>query len=207
MKKYLVIIVLTFLVGCNSKLFDLPPQPVPAYHWVNPQKNLYSTGRVVFLELYNDTDAQNITIEITKNLARRIQKKQIFGITVVKRDSSKWKSLQIKEGETLDLPKIAAINDILNCDALIIGKITEYSSFPHLAIGLDMKMIDLHDGENIWMLEQVWESDDRNTEYRIKQYVEEKEREDSVSFKDKIVAMSRYEFMKFISYEVANTFE
>ena len=99
-----------------------------------------------------------------------------------------------------------SIRETLKCNGVLIGTITEFRPYPHMVIGLRLKLLDLRDGSLLWALEQIWDIDDKKTEYRINNYYQSQKRMDSVSLMDHLVSVSPLEFIKFVSYEVAGTF-
>jgi len=75
-----------------------------------------------------------------------------------------------------------------------------------MAIGLRLKLLNLRDGQLVWALEQIWDSDDKTIEKRIKKYFKSEKRSDFAPLHETLAAVSPIEFIKFISYEVAETF-
>ena len=103
------------------------------------------------------------------------------------------------------LDQIINLHDTLKCDALLIGTITEFRPYPHMIIGLRLKLLDLRDGELLWALEQVWDSADKTTEYRIRDYFRSQKRSGFAPLHEQLATVSSLEFIKFVSYEVAET--
>ena len=74
-----------------------------------------------------------------------------------------------------------------------------------MLIGLRLRMLDLRDGQLLWALEQVWDSADKTTEYRIKDYFRSQKSSGYAPLQERLASVSSLEFIKFISYEVAET--
>ena len=70
------------------------------YYYLNPQKNLSSIGRVVIVELENESSYPQISIDVTETLFQSLQKKQVFGLSVVGRNDPSWRSLRLEEEGT-----------------------------------------------------------------------------------------------------------
>lgn len=194
--------------------------PAANYYYLNPDKNLSTVGRVAIVELDNDSSYPQISTDVTEAFFEALQKKQVFGLTVVRQNDPAWHSLQsqLESGSSPHLQKAAsgisaaysleqlsAIRETLNCDAVLIGTITEYQPYPHMAIGLRLKLVDLRDGQLLWALEQIWDSADKTTEYRIKKYFQRQMRSGFAPLREKLVVISPLKFVKFVAYEVAET--
>jgi len=63
----------------------------------------------------------------------------------------------------------------------------------------------LRDGQLLWALEQVWDSVDKTTEYRIKKYFQSQKRSDFAPLYERLAVVSPLEFIKFVGYEVSET--
>jgi len=134
-----------------------------------------------------------------------VQKKQIFGLTVVHQNDPSWRSLQLDLDSKYTLDQLSAIRETLKCNAVLLGTITEFRPYPHMTIGLRLKLIDLRDGQLLWGLEQIWDSADKTTEYRIRDYFHSQKRSGYAPLKEQLAVVSSLEFIKFVSFEVAET--
>jgi hypothetical protein len=188
--------------GCNT-----PQNPALArnYYYLNPHKKLSSIGRVVMVELNNDSSYPQISSDAMETLFQALQKKQFFGVTMIRRHDPSWRSLRFEGESTLDLNQILTIHETLKCDGLLLGTITEFRPYPHMVIGLRLKLLDLADGQLIWALEQVWDSSDKMTRERIKDYFKSMKGSGLAPLNEQLATVSPIEFAKFVSYEVAET--
>jgi len=203
------------------------------YYYLNPHKNLCAVGRVAIVELENDSRFPQISTDVTEALFHALQKRQLFGLTIVHRSDPAWWSLQLDLNSdlapilqrdtkrqpsqthsgasaclteaTFTLEQLSAIRKALKCNAVLIGTITDFKPYPHTAIGLRLKLIDLNDGQLLWALEQIWDSADKTTEYRIKNYFQSQMRSGFAPLREQLVAISSLKFIKFVAYEVAET--
>jgi hypothetical protein len=194
---------LILLAGCNA--MNQPAETEPEYYYVNPQKSLSTVGKAVLVELKNNSTYPHIAADVTDALFQAVQKKQIFSVTTVGQTDPHWRSLRIDPDVAQSFEQLTAISRALNCNALITGTITSYQPYPHLSIGLRLKMIDLADGQLLWAFEQVWDSTDKKTEKRIKQYFQEQIRSGITPLHEQLVVVSSLKFVKFVAYEVAKT--
>jgi len=194
--------------------FQRVTPPVPEYYYLNPDKDLSSVGRAALVELNNDSGYPQIPTDVTEALFQSLQKRQLFSLAVVRRNDPAWRSLQLespsqtqsmKVPPTYSLEQLVSMRKTLKCDAVLIGTITQFKPYPHMAIGLRLKLVDLRDGGLLWALEQVWDSSDKATEYRIKSYFQYQMRSGYAPLREQLVAVSPLEFIKFVAYEVAAT--
>jgi hypothetical protein len=203
---FLVAILLSALVlipGCIT--YYSPSAAAADYYYVNPNRSLYSIGRVAIVELKNNSSYPKISTDVTEKLYQALQKKQLFGLTVIRQNDPLWKGLRLDTEAAYTLDQIITIRETLKCDAILLGTITEFRPYPHMIIGLRLKLLDLTDGQLLWGLEQVWDSADKKTEYRIKDYFRSQKRAGFAPLHEKLATVSSLEFIKFVSYEVAET--
>ena len=192
------------LSGCRTQ--SIPSAPAANYYYRNPDKKFVTFGRVAIVELHNDSSYPQISSNISGSLYQALQKRQVFGLTLVRQDDPSWRSLQLKPDSSYTFEQLLAIRDTLKCDGIILGTVTEYRPYPHMAVGLRMKLLDLRDSQLVWALEQVWDSSDKATEKRTRDYFKSQKREGFAPLNEKLAAVSPIEFIKFVSYEVARTF-
>ena len=188
--------------GCGLHYRDTVPAN---YYYLNPHKSLTTIGRVAIVELDNNSSYPTISTDVTEKLYQAFQKKQLFGLSVVNQNDPLWRSLQLELDSKYTLEQIMSIRETLKCDAIVLGTITEFRPYPHMIIGLRLKLMDLRDGQLLWALEQVWDSTDKTTEHRIRYYFHSQKRSGYAPLNEQLVTVSSLEFIKFVSYEVAET--
>lgn len=189
-------------LGCESRRAD---KPAADFYYLNPNKKLTTIGRVAIVELENDSSYPDISADITGSLFRALQKRQVFGLTIIRRDDPSWRGLQLDGESTYNLDQIRAIHETLKCDGVLIGTVTEYKPYPHMAVGLRLKLLDMRDGRLLWALEQIWDSSDKTTRARTKDYFKAEKGTGFEPLNEQLAAVSPIEFLKFVSYEVADT--
>jgi len=181
--------------------------PTAEYYYLNPDKDLSTIGRVAIVELDNDSSYPQISTDVTETLFQALQKKQIFGLTVVRQNAPAWRSLQLDLNSTYTLAELFAIRKTLKCDAVLIGTVTGYRPYPHMAIGLRLKLVDLADGQLLWALEEIWDTADKTTQRRIKNYFQREIRAGFAPLSEQLTVVSSLSFIKFVVYEVAETLQ
>ena len=200
-----LLLISTLLCGCGLYIVDSGRD----FYYLNPEKSPSETGRVIMVELQNKTDYPSISSQVSSVLYRALQKKQLFGISLIPQTHPKWKNLQLNLDKSYNAEELLKIQEELACDAIMIGTITHYQPFPHMSIGMRLKLIDLTDGGLIWAAEQIWDSSDKTTRHRMKKYFQEAKRLGITdkTLREKLSSVSTMEFLNFVSYETASTFD
>jgi len=198
-----ILLALGLVSGCH--VIYKPTGQEPDYYYVNPQKLLPAVGKVVLIELDNDSTYPQISADVTEALFQALQKKQVFSVEFITRSNPQWRSLQIDTRAPYSLEQLATMRKNLNCNAILTGVVTAYQPYPHLSIGLRLKLIDLSDGQLLWAFEQIWDTTDKTTEKRIKDYFQEQIRSEITPLHEQLVVVSSLKFVKFVAYEVAKT--
>ena len=200
--KTIIILLPILLCGCiNSSIF----QPPDDYYYINPNKDLNEVGKVALLELANNSSFPQISISTTEALYNAVQKKQVFSLKVALQDDPAWKGLQLEVDTDYNFEELAAIREVLNCNAILTGTVTVYKPYPHMIIGLRLKLVDLTDGDLLWALEQIWDTADKTTENRIKKYCQRGRLLNSSDVREKLITVSSIIFLNFVADETAKT--
>lgn len=181
------------------------PTPPGNYFYLNPDIDLTEIGKVVLVQLDNKSNYPQISTDATRSLFEELQKKQIFSLRVIPDSDPAWRGLQLNLDSAYTLEQLADAKKTLRCNAVLVGTITEYQPYPHMVIGLRLKMISLDDGRLIWAFEQVWDTTDKKTDYRIKKYLADKIQPVSAGMDERLVTVSSIKFLKFVAHEVALT--
>jgi len=215
--RFTLLLLPVLLSGAGCQFYTVAA-PMAEYYYLNPNKDLSTVGRTALVELENNSSYPQISADVTESLFQALQKKQLFGLVVIRRSDPAWRSLQLglnsvsqtqstaaagSSAYTLD--QLVAFHKTLKCDAILLGTITQFRPYPHMAIGLRLKLVDLRDGQLLWAFEQIWDSADKTTELRIKSYFQYQIRSGFEPLREQLVAVSPIEFIKFVTYEVAAT--
>lgn len=179
--------------------------PLAGYYYLNPDKDLDAVGRIALVELSNDSPFPQSSSRATEALYKALQKKQIFGLAIIRRDDPVWRSFQLDLNTEYTLEQLSVMRKTLNCDAVLVGAVTEFKPYPHMSIGLRLKLVDLTDGELLWALEQVWDTTDKTTEERIMDYYSDHKVLGSATLQERLGTVSSLKFTKFVAHETAET--
>ena len=203
MSRQILFLLLPLLVaGCGMERIC---EPVPACYYINPHKDLTTVGRVALIELTNDSTYPQISVDVTESLFEAIQKKQTFGLTLIRQDDPLWRCLPFETNAAYTFEELSALRNTLKSDAILFGSVTGYRPYPHMLIGLRLKLIDLSDGQLLWAIEQVWDTTDKTTENNIKSFYDHNILPGCDSLDEKLGTISSLKFIKFVTCEVAET--
>jgi hypothetical protein len=160
---------------------------------------------VCLVELENKTSYPKVADDVTESLYQSLQKKQRFSLSLLKKTDPAWNTLEVKPDSTYTLEQLMTAHKLFGKDALLIGTITSYSPYPHMAIGLQLKVVDLRTGEAVWSIQQIWDTADKATQERIKKYFEKQLHSDFSPIGEQLATLSPINFIKFVTYEVTET--
>ncbi len=181
---------------------------MPEYSYLNPLTDIATIGRVTIVELDNNSAYPKISADVTEALFLALQKKQVFGLTVVYQDDPAFRSLKIEpDAVYYTLEQLYAISKTLKCHAVLVGTVTQYKPYPHMAIGLRLRLLDLSNCQLLWAVEQVWDSTDKTTKSKIKRYFQSQVLSGVESLREQVTVISQLEFVRFVTYEVAETLQ
>ena len=200
--KTLFILLPVCLAGCGISTTD----NTTANYYLNPNKSLDIIGRTALVELANDSDFPYISADITEAIFQELQKKHIFGLTVVRKSDSEWQNLRLGMNK-YTLEQLFSIRKTLKCDAVLKGTVTGFKPFPHMAIGIRIELIDLNDGQLLWAIEQIWDTTDKTTKQRIEKYYKHYLLPGSEILQGKLGTVSSLKFIKFVAYETSETLQ
>jgi hypothetical protein len=175
------------------------------YFYLEPDNDLSHLGKVAIVELYDHSHHPQIGPDVTEALFQALQKKQLFSLAVVNRNEPAWRGLQLDLDTAYTLDHLSAMRKALQCNAVLVGAITQYQPYPHLTLALRLKLVDLRSGQLMWALEQIWDTADKTTEDRIRQYFQQQMRSDYAPLGQELIAISSIKFIKFVAYEVGET--
>jgi hypothetical protein len=168
-------------------------------------KNLSAIKSVCLVELQNKTLYPQISEDITESLHQSLQKKQWFNLSLLKQTDATWEALEVKPDSAYTLEQLLAARKLLGTDALLMGTVTSYSPYPRMAMGLQLRLVDLRTGQVVWAIQQIWDTADKATQQRIKKYFDQQLRSDFSPIGEQLATLSPINFIKFITYEVTET--
>lgn len=179
--------------------------PVPDCYYLNPDKNMSTIGKVGIIELENYSSYPQVAPDVTEAIFQALQKKQVFSVAVISKSDRLWRGLEPNLNSTYRLEDLSEIRKATNCNAILVGSVTEFEPFPHMTIGLRLKLVDLMDGQLLWAFEQIWDTADKTTQGRMRRYFRSQTDSDCSRSKAHLLTVSPIRFIKFAACEAAQT--
>ncbi len=197
----LIILWTTILTGCGHSVYE----PMEGAYYRDPKVNLNQLGTVALVELDNKTEYPAFSRDVTDAILVAIQKQQRFTIKLIRQDEQVWRSIAVRPDNIMDPQVSATIRRSLGQNGLMLGEVTEYKPFPHLRIGLRMRLFDLRSSRLVWAVDQIWDASDRSTGSRIKEFLYSQTRASRGSMAEQLTSISTISFLRFVAFEVAQT--
>ncbi len=192
------------VTGCTK--FEEKAVPPSGHYYLDKTADFSSIGRVVLVELENQSSSSpDLSKILTQELSDGIGKKHLFSMQTVYEADSDWQSLNMGRIKTFSMQQWAALRQQMKADAVIFGTITRYRPYPQMLAALNVKMVDVREGKLLWAIEEVWDSTDKNTELRIKEFFETEMRTGYQPMNWQVVLNSPKAFHKYIVYEISRT--
>lgn len=192
------------LGGCH--VLKKPVEQLRIQAYVDRTADFSSVGKIAILELENQSaSSPDLGKVLTQALADNLGKKQMFSVRTIYRTDPEWKALNLDQAVSLSSQAMAQIQNQSKVNAILIGTISRYQTYPRLSAAMQFKLLDLRSGKLLWAMENVWDSTDKNTEERIKLFFETQMRTGYQPMDWQLVINSPSAFHKFVMYEVVST--
>ena len=180
-------------------------RPTVDYYLPNPRA-LARVSRAVMLELAYEGPHPDLARDMTEAAVRAIRDRRLFHVELVRGDDPRMLELPVRIEGRKTLQDLAALRKAFRCDAIILGSIRRYEPYPRMQIALCLQLLDLRRGRLIWGLEQTWDTTDRVTESRIREFFRKGMRENYGPLDWRLATVSPKVFQKYVAWEVSETF-
>jgi hypothetical protein len=189
------------LLGCES--------PVAKHrglnYYLSSARDLQAVGRVAFVELSGEDRGGAVAADTTDELAVALRDNRLFAINVIRSSDPQYASMPPDSSSGLTLDQIAQLHKELDCDAILMGSITTYQPYPHMRMGLQLKLVDLRSGQLVWAIDQVWDTSEARLEERLKKFFSTHMRKDYEPLGWRLALTSPRAFEKFVAWDAAST--
>ncbi len=204
MYKWLNLCILAYLLasGCAS---HTPRDPLSHYYYRNPDVDIAQIGPTVILSLGNKSEFSRISSDATAALFQAMQQSGLLGMSQIDRQNPAWKVLGLDNLDHYTLEQLANIRKTLDCHAVLYGSVTTFTPYPHLTVGLSLKLIDLDSGEIQWAFEYIWDTADEDTQGRLEEFYTRRNMIGLTKSIDRLGSVSSIKLMKFVAYETSQT--
>jgi len=200
---WFILLLAVALPGCSGYGISAPGEHL---FYPGTSKRLQNIGTVCVVELYNKTAYPQIADDVTESLYQALQKKHLLNLSLLRQSDAVYKNLQIHPDSPYTLEQLLATRKMLGVDAVLTGTVTSYAPYPHTMLGLQLKLIDLRDGQTVWAIEQIWDTAEKATEERIKKYFERQMRS-GLPLGEQLAVLSSINFIRFVTYDVVETLQ
>jgi len=205
MNKAKITLLLLLAVFLSSCTLYRPVVPETGHYYINPYADFSTVGKTVVFELDNLSTRPGLSTDLTEAITDALRKKHLFSLSTLYRDAAAWRNLDLNDTASYSLEELSAIRNQLKADAVLFGRITQYYPYPHMLVGLHLKLIDLRDGRLLWATEQVWDSTDKRVERRMRLFFNSQMRAGYQPLDWELLITSPRAFNKFVACEVAQT--
>ncbi len=165
----------------------------------------HNLNRVVVAELEPVDTPVHYVRQMSIALSKSVQSRRLFHVDLLERSEPVCRDLPLHGGEALSMSQMSEIRKTLNCDGIILGQVRHFRPYPHMQVGMFVKMIDLKNGRCLWAVDHVWETADKETEHRIRSYFNRRMRSGYEPMDWQVATISPKVFTRFVTYEVAST--
>ena len=186
------------MVGCSVS-------GPPIGHFLDSTWDVTSTRRVVLVQLAPDRGPSETADGLTEALYKAFQGRMLFHVDVVERTSPVCRDLPLNKRGNFSLRELERMRDELACDAVVFGRITHCEPYPRRQIGLYLLLLDLRAGRLLWGVDHTWDTTDKETTERLKDYFSDRMRDGYGPADWRMARMSPRMFHEFVAHEVCAT--
>lgn len=188
------------LAGCTK-----PQEPATVITCFVKPGEVAGVSRVAFVELTDEVSQPEVSRDMTESLFRALQGRRLFHVEVFRLTDPPCAALPPNKFGPYTLQDLSEMRQVLGCDAVLLGKVDTYQPYPRMQIGIYLRMLDLKSGQTVWSVDHVWDTRDKKTEKRIKDFFEHQLGRDYEPVNWELGTISPSLFEKFIAFETANT--
>jgi hypothetical protein len=182
-----------------------PKLPNRVNHTLSSPYDIYGLGRVAFVELRDESGYPRMTEDMALALTQALQERGLFRVELIRERSPLRDMLPLDRLGMLTLKDLRHIRETLQCDAVLLGKVSHFRPYPHMQITLLVVLLDLRDGKTVWAVDDSWDTTDGYTEGRVKMFFNKHMRSGYKPATWELVLRSPKMFAKFVAYDMVET--
>jgi hypothetical protein len=191
------------LLGCRPPARELVGGQIGYYR--APAHFFQRVRKVAFITLENDGRYPRVADDLSRSLLEAFQDRKQFHLYMIRHDDPVCEDLGLDRRGGLGIEDMDRIRRALGCDAVIYGRMTDFSPYPRARIGLRMNLVDLRDGVFLWQLDHVWNTGDEAVKRRLQHYYAAQIRNGYGPAQWELALMSPHHLEQFVAREVART--
>lgn len=212
MKHYLLkgifatlLIFLLFTCGCGRVFSSGPTAGPTGNYYIDYDRFPGSIRNAVLFEFDNNSNHPEISSDLSKELYSNLQKNSMFGTVLVTKNNTTWDNYKLDPFKTYTQEQLSQIHEAMQCDAVLIGVITDYQPWPYMTMGMRLKLVDVRNGRLLWAYENSWDCSELNTKQRMLSYFKQNTNAGRSDLQNEIMAVSSINFIKFVAHETTST--
>lgn len=164
-----------FSVGCNSNGARIPKIPPKSYQ---PQ-NVYAMEhipatmiRVAVLPSYHPEEDPDLLERFDSAVIGELSKAQLFEIVPIERAymQKHFGMDQVNSAASLPPSMLGQIVQDYQAQGVLFLDVTDYHPYRPIRVGLRSKLVDLRDGELVWVFDDVFDSAQPNVSAAARRY-------------------------------------
>lgn len=166
---------------------------------------LLSLSQIALVAFERDEDCPELGQDLTEAIANSLQEKRLFHVEVVRRDDPRLAMLNLEQRNAFTLKQLAQARQAIGANALLIGSINRFRSYPRMRASLDLRLLDLRTGRLIWGVDNTWDTTEKRIEDRMGEFYRHRLKPGYEPAGPRLVQMSPKMFMKFVAFEAVET--
>jgi len=184
------------LAGCGQSQASM--EAIPAYS-PSPEA-IWRLKRVMLVGLDPRDSSPKVARELSESVYIALQSRGAFSVDFVPRNSPAGASLPAGGGPRFTLEELGAMRSALQCDAVMVGSVTGFQSFPGAWMAAQLWLIDLRNGRVLWGVDHAWRTTDASTIKRMERYFTSESEEAEAL---RLAEMSPRTLSRFVAWEIA----
>ena len=189
------------LSGCGARK-PPPMETVPAY--LPSAEALWRLKRVVLVELDPRDASPQVARDLSESVFLAVQNRRVFPVDLM--DSRSAMPVEVSmpagQGPRFTLEQLTQMRSALHCDAVLVGAITGFGSYPGTWMAVQIWLVDLRTGRLMWGVDHAWRTTDEETLERMRRYFASASDEDSADTL-RLAEMSPRMFSRFVAWDLA----
>ena len=194
------------LVGFWLMCPGCAPEPPPGIgHYIAAPKALLRLDRVVLVALECEEGDSEIGEGMTEALFQAVQERRLFHVQLVRTADPAYADLVLPVRRPCTLEELSEMRKSLRCGAVMFGSMRGFRPYPRMKMGLYLRLIDLRRGKLLWAVDHTWDTTDKITEVRMRDFFAERTRSGYDPVYWRLAMLSPRAFERFVAHEVAGT--
>jgi len=174
----------------------------PAGNTIVTADSLDHVRNIIVMPFENESDYEGEGDEIRRAICEEIAKKNLFSLILLNKGDSRLDGRLTTARSMPPLEDMAYLHRMFGADALLQGIVTAYSVYPKATVGLYLRMIDLATGEELLMMDTLWDGNSREIAKRVERYFGRELRKNDIPYDWEVILVSPSLFRHYVGYEV-----